>query len=78
MFDNKYKKVLSILDDKIDSTQKMFNYYIHQNNGKERSNEEIYNDIMVCGGQFSKVDKCVAKLEALCELKREIQKEMES
>ena len=72
------KKVLSILDNKIDATQKMFTYYIHLNDGNERSNEEIYNDIMMCGGQFSKADKYLAKLEVLCELKREIQKEIES
>ena len=77
MFDKKYKKVLKILDEKIAFAAKMHDTYLHLNDGIERSDEDIRYDLLYRGGQWSKVDQYQAQLDALCELRRQIQKELE-
>ena len=76
MFDKKYKKALKIIDEKINFNQKMFDFTLHQYDDIERTDEEKIRDLSDRHGQFGTVDKYIAKLEALCELKRELREEI--
>ena len=77
MFDKKYKKVLELLDKKIEFTQQMFDLYLEKGSHTEGlTDQEIYNMAMLRNGNGWYVHMYLAKLEALCELKREINKEM--
>jgi len=77
MFDKKYKKVLELLDSKIEFTQQMFDLSLEETrNNKGLTEEAIVNNMLYRTGKWSYVDKYLAKLEALCELRREIEREI--
>jgi len=75
MFNKKYKKVLELLEKKIETTNQLFYQHLTESsNIKKLSDKDIYDNAMIRGGQGWQTDKYLAKLEALCELKREIEK----
>lgn len=77
MFNKKYDQVLVLLDNKINFTQHMFDHYLKETeNSKGLTEKEIVDNMMLRTGKWSYVDKYLAKLEALCELKREIEREI--
>ena len=77
MFDIKYKKVLDLLDTKIEFTQQMFDKSLEEyGNIKGFTDQQIYDNTMKRNGKGWYMDRYLAKLEALCELKREIKKEI--
>lgn len=76
MFDKKYKKVLKMLDERIAFASEMHETYLHLNDGIERTDEDIRHDLLYRGGQWAKVDQYQAQLDVLCELRRQIRKEL--
>jgi hypothetical protein len=77
MFDKKYNKVLELLDKKIEITQMMFDKYLKESENNEGlTDDEIYKKCLLRNGTQDYVDKYLDKLEALCELKREIKEEI--
>ena len=78
MFSNKYKKVIEILDKKIEFTNQMFDKSLKEyGDFKGVTDQEIYDNTMNRNGKGWYKDMYLAKLEALCELRREIRKEID-
>lgn len=73
MFDKKYKKVLELLDNEISTARQMFEICLEDaSNTNGLSEQQIYDESVLRRGKWSMVDKSIARLEGLCELKREI------
>jgi hypothetical protein len=75
MFDKKYKKVMELLDNEIELAFMKHNVSL-EDTSKSKTDKEISDNFMLRSGKWNIVDKRFAALEALCELKRKIEKEI--
>ena len=75
MFDKKYKKVLELLNKEIESAYELHEISL-RDTAKSKTDKEIYDNFMLRNGKWNIVDRNFAALEALCNLRREIEKEI--
>lgn len=74
MLRTKYKRVIDIIDEEIDRNYYNFNLWINNKDYENVEDEKIHDEMILQNWKLS--DEYLHKLQALCDLKRKIQKEL--
>ena len=79
MFDKKYKKVMAMIDEESEIAYNMLHGLLTMYEPNDpRTGEEFMYDLTHRNGLYAKVDQYQARLDSLYELKRRIERELES